>query len=216
MGTLKSAVRILLVTCAITCPLLLAAQTAIPTREGRGRPGRRRRPRRRAWRGAAGLAARDSRGRGAPDDFGRDYRARQAVRIADGAEAQRRHGALRLHRARVLRLWHRERTAIQDADRRAAAVESGPVQRPRAGGVDAPERQRVDVPFHPRLHDDVGARWAGRPDEHRGAVRRIESGTLQGPAGAARTGHRHPGAGRGADEVEAAGQPARSACPCGA
>src|SRR5688572_24189362 len=35
MGTARSTVRILLVTCAVACPLVLAAQTAIPTREGR-------------------------------------------------------------------------------------------------------------------------------------------------------------------------------------
>ena len=47
----------------------------------------------------------------------------------------------------------------------------------------------------------------------RGAVCRVQPGTLQGSAGAARTGHRDPGAGGSADQIEAGRQPAeRPAC----
>jgi hypothetical protein len=48
----------------------------------------------------------------------------------------------------------------------------------RAGRVDASERQRVDVPFHAHLLDGDGPHRSRHPHEHERAVRRVQRRAL--------------------------------------
>ena len=87
-------------------------------------------------------------------------------------------------------------------------ADAATVQRSRARRVDASERQCLDVSLHARLLDDDGTRRPRHPDEHERPVRRVQLRALQESAGRSGTGARDPRAGRRADEVETAGKPA--------
>ena len=163
----------------------------------RRRPGRSRQP--------AGQPRRHS----SSHDLGGSHRTGEDLRVTDGAQVRRRHGALPVRSEGILRLRNRQRPAVQDPHRRPPAGRQRQVQRHRPRRVDASERQCLDVPLHPSLLDDVGPRRARHPDQHASAVRRIQPGALQGSAGRRRTGERDPGAGRRADEIDAERQPAR-------
>ena len=72
------------------------------------------------------------------------------------------------------------------------------VQRPRAGRGDARQRRRAHVRVHVDLHDVVGPRRRGDPDDAARAVRRAQRAALSGHEAERRADQRDPGAGRGA------------------
>ena len=113
------------------------------------------------------------------------------------AAERRRLRALRLRSTRIFRHGHGRRAAVQDAHRHPQAERRFAFQRSRARGVDASERQRVDVPFHASLHDERRPHRRRNRDQRLAAAREPQRGALSRPRHRQRAGQRGHRAGRG-------------------